>query len=116
MINLFTKIAHASYDFNQSSGLNQTAGKLGYSTGGPGFSPDNIIAKGISYLLSFLGIIFLVLAIYAGILWMTSQGNEKMVEKSKDILKNSLIGLIVVALAYAISYFVVSTFSSGYLN
>lgn len=112
---LFAKTAQAAYNFSENSGLNKAAKKLGYNTG-EAFSPENSIAKGITYILSFLGVIFLALAIYAGILWMTSQGNEKTVEKAKDILINSVIGLIIVALAYAISYFVVSTFVTGYLK
>ena len=112
---LFVKTAQAAYSFSENSGLNKAAKNLGYNTG-EAFSPENSIAKGITYVLSFLGVIFLVLAIYAGILWMTSQGNEKTVEKAKDILINSVIGLIIVALAYAISYFVVSTFATGYLK
>jgi len=115
MENFFVKTAQAAYNFSENSGLNKAANKLGYSTDNV-FNPENAIAKGINYVLSFLGVIFLVLAIYAGILWMTSQGNEKTVEKSKDILINSVIGLVIVALAYAISYFVVSTFATGYLK
>ncbi len=115
MLNFFTKTAQAAYNFEENSGLKKAADKLGYSTNNI-FNPENAIAKGITYVLSFLGVIFLILAIYAGILWMTSQGNEKTVEKAKDILINSVIGLAIVALAYVISYFVVSTFATGYLN
>ncbi|MCX6795524.1 MAG: hypothetical protein NT165_02235 [Candidatus Falkowbacteria bacterium] len=107
----FVKTVHA-YDFGQDSGLNKVANKMGYPVSGAPFSPENAVATGITYVLSFLGIIFLIMAIYAGITWMSSEGNEKTVEKAKDILKNSIIGLIIVALAYAISYFILSIFSS----
>lgn len=115
MNSFFGKVALASYDFNESSGLNNAASKMGYNKG-QSFSPENIISEGISYALSFLGVIFLVLAIYAGITWMTSQGNEKAIEKAKNILTNSIIGLVIVALAYVISYLVISNFTGDYLN
>jgi len=56
----------------------------------------------ISFILSFLGVIFMILIIYSGILWMTARGNENQIEKSKDILKSSVVGLLIVTAAYAI--------------
>ena len=44
--------------------------------------------------------------IYAGILWMTSQGNEQQVAKAKDMLINGIIGLIIVFAAYTITSFI----------
>ena len=38
-------------------------------------TPATIIGNLVAYLFGFLGVIFLVLAIYGGILWMTAQGN-----------------------------------------
>ncbi len=61
----------------------------------------------IKILLSFLGIIFLILIIYGGFLWMTAAGNNDKVEKAKNIIVNSVVGLVIVMLAYAITWFVV---------
>lgn len=61
----------------------------------------------IAVLLAFLGIIFLILIIYAGLLWMTAGGNEDNVKKAKSILLNSVIGLVILLSAYAISKFVI---------
>jgi hypothetical protein len=66
-----------------------------------------IIAVIINVLLSLLGVIFLLLLIYGGVLWMTSRGNEENVTKAKKILTDSIIGLIIILAAYAISRFVV---------
>lgn len=60
----------------------------------------------IGTALSFVGILFLILVIYAGIMWMTAQGNEQKVTKAKDLLINSIVGLIIVFAAYAITAFV----------
>lgn len=60
----------------------------------------------INVLLGLLGIIFLVLVIYAGFLWMTAGGDEKKVGKAKNIIITAVIGLIILLSAYAISSFV----------
>jgi hypothetical protein len=44
--------------------------------------------------------------IYAGILWMTAQGNEQQVSKAKNLLINATIGLIITLAAYAITSFI----------
>jgi hypothetical protein len=70
------------------------------------FSIGVIVAYGIRILLSLLGLIFVVLIIYAGFLWMTAAGNEEKIKKSKDIMIAAVIGLAIVLSAYAITIFV----------
>jgi hypothetical protein len=48
--------------------------------------------------------------IYAGILWMTAQGNDQQVTKAKTLMINSVIGIIIVFAAYAITAFVGNNF------
>ncbi|NBS68187.1 hypothetical protein EBT31_04640 [bacterium] len=71
---------------------------------------DNIGTM-ISIVLNLLGVVLLVLFIYAGILWMTAQGDGKQVDKAKSIMKNALIGLILTLLAYSISSFIIGRLS-----
>ena len=66
-----------------------------------------IIARIIKVALSLLGIIFLVLIIYAGFMWMTSAGNEERISKAKKIMAAAIIGLAIVMAAYAITIFVI---------
>ncbi|MFP4514921.1 MAG: pilin [Parcubacteria group bacterium] len=61
-----------------------------------------IIGQAVNVLLSFLGVIFIILIILAGYNWMTAGGNQEKVSKAKDSIKSSLIGLLVVVGAYAI--------------
>ena len=70
------------------------------------------VATVIKTVLALVGTIFLVLTIYAGILWMTAQGNEEQVTKAVGIIKASVIGLVIIMSAYAITYFVTSKLSS----
>lgn len=60
----------------------------------------------VGLVLSFVGVIFLALMIYAGITWMTAAGNEQQVTKAKSLMVNATIGLIVVFAAYAITSFI----------
>lgn len=57
----------------------------------------------IAALLGLLGVIFLILTIYAGMLWMTAGGNVDNVKKAKAILLNSVVGLVIVLSSYAIA-------------
>lgn len=64
----------------------------------------SIISILIKSVLSFLGVIFLVLTIKAGFKWMMSEGNEDEIKKAKGSLTNAVIGLVIVLAAYAITY------------
>ena len=57
-------------------------------------------------VLGFMGLVFLVLIIYAGIKWMTSGGNSPTIEDAKKIITNAVIGLAIVAFSFAITQFV----------
>jgi len=94
--------------FRQAAGYN-TATRLTLSS---------IIARVIKVILSMLGIIFIILLIYAGLGWMTSGGNEEKVGKAKKTITAAIIGLVIVLSAYAITVFVIdnligSTIGSG---
>ncbi|MEK7202957.1 MAG: hypothetical protein AAB653_01450 [Patescibacteria group bacterium] len=91
------------------TGLDITA-KQGY--GGPNESSTilktvpEIIGTIVGAGLAFLGIVFLILMIYGGWIWMFAQGNEKEVEKAKGLITSAIIGLLIVLGAYAITAYV----------
>ncbi len=60
----------------------------------------------IGSILSFIGVMFMLLIIYGGILWMTAMGKENQVEKAKNIIIQAVIGLVIVLAAYAITSFI----------
>jgi cbb3-type cytochrome oxidase subunit 3 len=64
------------------------------------------IGKVIGVALSFVGVIFLVLIIYAGFTWMLARGNEAEAKKAKDLMFDAVIGLVIILAAYAITAFV----------
>lgn len=70
---------------------------------------QNMIGQIINVALGFLGIIFLVLMLYAGFLWMTAQGDDTKVKKAREMITQAIIGIIIIAAAFAISNFVLTS-------
>ena len=60
----------------------------------------------IKAFLSLFGVIFLILMIYGGYKWMLAAGREDEVKNAKDIIRGAMIGLVIVLMAYTITYFV----------
>lgn len=92
--------------FSQDT-LNPVAGKS-FNTE---TSLNQIISTIIQSFLGLLGVIFLLLIVYGGVIWMTAQGEEGKVEKAQKIIRNAIIGLIIVVSAYAISFFIINALS-----
>lgn len=97
----------------------RTTGQGGPGAGKPPYELTDrytfskIISTVIEAFLGLLGIIFLILIIYAGYNWMTAQGDEEKVTKAKDTLQRAVIGLIIIIVAYSITYFVFSSLPGG---
>lgn len=89
--------------FAQVEGLETAGGAAGFETGRSVYEIIGII---INIFLGTLGVIFLVLTIYAGFLWMTAGGKEEQVNKAKKILINAVIGLVITLSAYGIVTFI----------
>ena len=101
--------AGAAIDLNTNLG---NVGNAAYNTSSP-TDALTIIGTVINVILGLLGVIFLLLTIYAGFLWMTAAGNEETVAKAKNILKTTIIGLIIVLAAYSIAAFVVDELATA---
>lgn len=72
-----------------------------------------IIGTIIKVFLGLLGIILLGLVLYGGYLYMTAGGNEEQVTQAKRILRNGVIGLVIILLSYAIVTFVLRALGVG---
>ncbi|MFA5022280.1 MAG: hypothetical protein WC508_04345 [Patescibacteria group bacterium] len=68
-----------------------------------------IVGKVIAAFLSLFGIIFLILIIFGGYKWMLASGREDEVKKAQEIIRNAVIGLIIVLASYAITYFITTS-------
>lgn len=60
----------------------------------------------VGVIIGLLGVVLALIIIYGGFIWMTAGGDPKKVEKGKDMIKNAVIGLVIVFAAYAITGFV----------
>ncbi|MBI4652684.1 hypothetical protein HY750_00290 [Candidatus Kuenenbacteria bacterium] len=74
------------------------------------------IGKAVKVVLLFLGIIAIIMIIIGGLMWMTAGGNEERAKKARGILINAIIGLLIVLLAYVITYWIVDTLGKEVLN
>ena len=91
----------------QNFGLDTTASTAGLKKSG---SLSARVGELIGVILGFVGVIFLILIIYAGITIMTANGNKTKVEEARKTITGAVIGLIVVLSAYAITAFMGSSF------
>lgn len=78
---------------------------------GPGAFAGRLISV-INYLLSFIGIIFFCLLIYAGYLWMMARGNEEEIKKAQKIIREAVVGIIVILVARIITEFLLTQFGT----
>jgi len=81
-------------------GLSDTANVAGLTTQS---TPKSMITDITGYALGFVGVIVFLNILFAGYQWITAGGNEEIVTKAKTRIKNSIIGLIIVLAAYAIT-------------
>jgi len=91
-------------DKAQRGGLNQVGQAYG---GGNPLDARRVVVDVIYIILGFLGILAVILIIYAGFKWMLSRGNEEEVSDAKKILIAGVIGLVIILSAYIIANFVI---------
>lgn len=70
--------------------------------------PRVIATRIINISLSLLSFILLGVILYAGFLWMTAGGDEKQVQKAKDMIRNGIIGVIIILTSWMIVTFVIN--------
>jgi len=79
------------------------------ATTGMGDSDPRVIASSvIKVMLGFLGIIAVLIILYAGFLWMTAAGNEDKISQAKGMMSAGVIGLIIILAAFGIATFVMT--------
>lgn len=61
-----------------------------------------IIGRIVSAALSVAGSLALLMVVYGGLLWMTSRGESKQVQKGKDTLTWAVLGIVIIFASYVI--------------
>jgi len=92
--------------WNNQVGMNEIGAEYGEDAQAP-TSLVTIIVRIINYSLGLLGVLFLGLLVMSGYQWMTAGGNEEQVTKAQSRMKNAIIGLVIVLMSWAITYFVI---------
>lgn len=88
-----------------ANGANSMGSWFGQNSG----TPEDIrltIYKIINFILNLLGILFLILTIIAGFIWMTSAGDSKKVETAIGYLKGAIIGLVIILVSKGLTIFI----------
>ena len=75
--------------------------------------PREAVISLISLLMTFLGIIAVIIILYGGFVWLTAAGNEDRVSSAKKIITAGVIGLIIILAAFLIVNFVVTEVSTA---
>jgi Type IV secretion system pilin len=97
---------HLALGATDKYGLSKTASSAGIET--KNASLTKVVGSVIMGALALVGVVFLILMIYAGYIWMIARGNTEKVERSMDTIKAAVIGIVIIALAYAITDFVIN--------
>ena len=99
---VFGLVLYGSSAWALNTGLEEAAQGAGLAGADSGSDVATIVGRVINSLLGLLGIVFMVLVIYAGYLWMMSEGNAAQIDRAKKIMVNAVIGLLVVFASWAI--------------
>lgn len=69
--------------------------------------PSVIIGNIVSAVIAVLGAALFVYLLWGGFQYMTAAGDSTKVQQAKDTIKNAIIGIVIVALSFAIATFVI---------
>lgn len=92
---------------NSNFGLNSISTNLGQQ------SLVTTIGRIINIVLGFLGLVAFLIILYAGFLWMTSNGDEKKIDQAKRIMVDGVIGLAIILASWGIAAFVINRLAVG---
>lgn len=100
----------------QRATVENAQGFLDQTVSRTGIKEDNLSEGSgtlIRQILSFSGIAFFLVMVYAGLLWMTAQGNTERVDKARNTLIAAGIGMVVVVSSFAVTNFVIERLQAG---
>jgi len=78
-----------------------------------GASVPGLVGRIIGWVLPVVGSLFLVMLIWGGFTYLTASGESDRVKKATTTLKNAVIGLVIVALAYVLVFNLISSFGKA---
>ncbi|MFB6181290.1 MAG: hypothetical protein ABEJ24_00115 [Candidatus Magasanikbacteria bacterium] len=97
----------------QDTGLQASASAAGLSKHG---GVQKLAGQVIGYALSMVGVLFFILVVYGGVLWMTARGDEDQVKRGRNTIIAAAVGMIIVLASYALTNFVLGALSNNQQN
>jgi len=70
----------------------------------------------IQILLSFLGILAVLIILWGGFIWMTAAGDDAKVDKAKKLIISGIVGIVIILSAYIIANFVITQVGGQLVN
>ncbi len=71
------------------------------------------LIKVVNIILGFTGILFFILLLYGGFLWMTAREEAEQVVKAKKIIRQVITGLIIILTARLLTEFLLTQLSAA---
>lgn len=91
---------------NSLDTLDNTLQGSSYSTGADSPSLYRYLNVALHTVYYLLGMLVVGMFVYAGWLWMTSQGSPDKIKTAKGIMRTAVIGLLVIFLAFPVVNFI----------
>jgi len=96
------------------SHINSALESFAQPTGVKNQTVPDAVGGGLAVAYQVVGLLFFILAVYAGILWMTAEGKEETITKARNILLAATIGMLVIVSAYTFTTFITNRTSQTF--
>jgi len=75
-----------------------------------GATASQILASGLNMIYVVAGIVAVIVIILAGYKYVTAAGDSAAISKAKNTILYAVVGLVVIILAFAVTWFVIGRF------
>lgn len=82
--------------------LDASSEQAGLRTKGDTSTLSTRVGAIVKLCLGVIGTLAVLYSVYGGFRWITAAGNSSQVDEAKEIIKNAVIGIIVVSISYLI--------------
>ena len=79
-------------------------------------SPYATISGIINIILGLLGTIAVLLFLFAGFKWLTSQGSSDKIDEAKKLMGAAVVGIAIIFASYALSTFIITSLAEQTLG
>jgi len=111
------KVYAKDIDFGNGGGIITPGGyQPGTGIEGSTGAIEKIISNILVVLTVVAGLSFILYFLLGGLNWITAGGDKGKIEKAKGMMTNGAIGMIVIAVSYAITYIVGKALGIDILN